>query len=198
MKRIVVISDTHEDHDALRMLLGCMKYMRIDAAIHLGDYFDDAKILEESGYPLFQVPGTWDESYYRDPGIHNRRWIEIENWKVFLTHTPESHYNDLRHDPNPEKILQRGEADLFLFGHTHLSSIQRRNGTILVNPGHLNGGEERGCPLTYAMIDLARDFLKASILQLPDNVLRVQKIFRRTPGGSMVTIVPDPFEEKIL
>ncbi len=72
MKRLVVLSDTHEDDIALELFMDCLKGMEIDSIIHLGDYFDDARVLKEKGYNLVQVPGTWDESYYRDAGVLNR------------------------------------------------------------------------------------------------------------------------------
>lgn len=183
MKRIVVLSDTHEDDLAIELFLGCLEGMEIHSVIHLGDYFDDARVIRERGFNLIQVPGTWDESYYRDAGVLNRKSIEIESWRIFLTHTPESHYNDLRDDPKPETVLERCETDIFLFGHTHISGIHRRNGTVLVNPGHLNSYEGRGCPLTYAILEIEEDSLDVSILQLPENVVRINKKFRRGSDG---------------
>ncbi len=188
MKRLVVLSDTHEDDIALELFMDCLKGMEIDSIIHLGDYFDDARVLKEKGFNLVQVPGTWDESYYRDAGVLNRKSIEVEKWRIFLSHTPESHYNDLHDDPKPEHVLEKSEADIFLFGHTHLAGIHRRNGTILINPGHLNSYEGRGCPLTYAIIDIDENSLDVNILQLPENVVRIRKKFRKMPEEGITEI----------
>jgi hypothetical protein len=181
MKRIAVLSDTHEDDLAIEMFINCMESSNIQEVIHLGDYFDDASVLKERGFKLIQVPGTWDESYYRDSNVENRKLIKIENWRIFLTHTPESHYNDLREDPKPEHVLGKSQADIMLFGHTHLAGIQRRNGTVLINPGHLNSYEGRGCPLTYAILEIEKDRLNVKIMQLPENQVRIKKSFRRGP-----------------
>lgn len=188
MKRIIVLSDTHEDDLAIELLMGCLEGLEIHSVIHLGDYFDDARVIRERGFNLVQVPGTWDESYYRDVSVLNRKSIEIDSWRIFLTHTPESHYNDLRDDPKPETVLERSEADIILFGHTHIAGIRKKNGTVLVNPGHLNSYEGRGCPLTYAILDIGEDSLDVAILQLPENVVRISRKFRRRPDGHIVEI----------
>lgn len=189
MKRIAVISDTHEDELAIELFMSCTEGLNIQEVIHLGDYFDDARVLAERGFKLVQVPGTWDESYYRDPGVENRKMIKVENWRIFLTHTPESHYNDLRDDLKPEHVLEKSEADIMLFGHTHLAGIHRRNGTVLINPGHLNSCEGRGCPLTYAVLEIDKNRLNVEIMQLPENEVRIKKTFRRGPDKSIEEVV---------
>jgi putative phosphoesterase len=165
MKRIMVISDTQEDMATMRMVLAYLKDTRIDMVIHLGDYYNDPDILEKEGYPLIKVPGTWDPHYY-DRAIPNRKFIELAGWKIFLTHTPDSHYNDLADDLKPETIMHRGEADIFLYGHTHLAEIKRRESVIMINPGHMSCDEHRGCPLTFALLDINEQSISASLWQL--------------------------------
>jgi len=182
MKRIMVLSDTHEDMSTMRMVLDYLKDIRVDMVIHLGDYYNDTDILEKEGYPLIKVPGTWDPHYY-DREVPNRRFIEVAGWKIFLTHTPESHYNDLADDLKPEAIMHNGQADLFLYGHTHLAEIKRRKGVIMINPGHMSCDEHRGCPLTFALLDINAQSISASLWQLfnddPFLVKKYEKPFLR-------------------
>jgi putative phosphoesterase len=165
MKRLMVISDTHEDMATMRMVLAYLKDTRIDMVIHLGDYYNDPDILEKEGYPLIKVPGTWDPHYY-DREVPNRRFLEVAGWKIFLSHTPDSHYNDLADDLKPETIIHNGQADLFLYGHTHRAEIKRRKGVIMINPGHMSCDEHRGCPLTFALLDINEQIVSASLWQL--------------------------------
>jgi hypothetical protein len=165
MKKIMVISDTHEDMATMRIVLDYLKDTRVDMVIHLGDYYNDTDILEKEGYPLINVPGTWDPHYY-DPRVPNRRFIQVAGWKIFLTHTPESHYNDLADDLKPEAIMRNGQADLFLYGHTHRAEIKRRKDVVMINPGHMSCDEHRGCPLTFALLDIHEQNLSASLWQL--------------------------------
>jgi len=57
MQKIMVISDTHDDRDAIRGVMRYLKKFRVDQIIHLGDYYDDADVLEQAGYPVTRVPG---------------------------------------------------------------------------------------------------------------------------------------------
>jgi putative phosphoesterase len=164
-KRIMVISDTHEDTATIRMLPDYLKEIRVDMVIHLGDYYSDADLLEKEGYPVIKVPGTWDPHYY-DRDIPNRKFIEVAGWRIFLSHTPESHYNDLEDDLKPERIMHGGETDIFLYGHTHRAEIRRRKGVVLINPGHMSCDEHRGCPLTFALLDIREGILSAALWQL--------------------------------
>jgi putative phosphoesterase len=165
MKKIMVISDTHEDMATIRMVVAYLKDARVDMVIHLGDYYNDTGLLENEGHQLIKVPGTWDPHYY-DPNVPNRRFIEVAGWKIFLTHTPESHYNDLADDLKPEKIMHNGQTDLFLYGHTHRAEIKQRKGVILINPGHMSCDEHRGCPLTFALLEINEKNISASLWQL--------------------------------
>ncbi len=165
MKRIMVISDTHEDRATIRMVLDFLKAFQVDMVIHLGDYFSDTALLEKEGVSLIKVPGTWDPQY-DDRSIPNRRFIHVEGWRIFLSHTPDTHYNDLHDDIKPEQIIHDGAADLFLYGHTHRAEIKRHRGMIIANPGHLSCDEARGYPLTFALMDLDPVHITISIRQL--------------------------------
>jgi len=180
MQTIMVLSDTHDDRDAIRSVLRHLNTLPVDQIIHLGDYYDDADILKQAGYPLIRVPGTWDTAYYPDPHISNRRFLEIDGWRIFLTHTPESHYNDLANDIRPESVIQKGGTDIFLFGHTHITEIRRRNGTVCINPGHMCNDESRGCPLTFALMEIDPEQLVVSIWQFPGPCPRIRKSYRKS------------------
>jgi predicted phosphodiesterase len=74
----MVISDIHDDPVSMDWTLNYLETEKVDTVIHLGDYYDDASILEEYGHDLVRVPGTWDTCYYADPNIVNRKFIEVE------------------------------------------------------------------------------------------------------------------------
>ena len=62
--KILVLSDSHS---GLSFMRECIKQLKPDAIVHLGDYFDDGQtIAEENPYIRFyQVPGNCD--MYRCP-----------------------------------------------------------------------------------------------------------------------------------
>lgn len=68
MHKIMVISDTHDDRDAIRGVLRYLKHVRVDRVIHLGDYYDDADVLEQAGYPSHASRGPGTPSITPTPG----------------------------------------------------------------------------------------------------------------------------------
>jgi len=179
MVTILVISDTHDDPSAMEWTLDYLEAEKIDTVIHLGDYYDDADILASNGHNLIRVPGTWDTEYYPDPTVENRKFIDVAGWRIFLTHTPESHYNDLASDIKPESIIVEGTADVFLYGHTHMAELRQRDNIIFFNPGHLTSYECRGCPMTYGLLEIDNDIMNASIVRLRDNKRWFQQTFEK-------------------
>ncbi|MBN2688436.1 MAG: YfcE family phosphodiesterase [Deltaproteobacteria bacterium] len=179
MIKILVISDTHDDPSAMEWTLEYLERENIDTVIHLGDYYDDADILQSNGYNLVRVPGTWDTAYYPDPAVENRKFIDVAGWRIFLTHTPESHYNDLALDIKPESIIVEGKADVFLYGHTHMADLRKRDNIIFFNPGHLTSYECRGCPMTYGLLEIDHDTMNASIIRIRDHKRWYQGTFEK-------------------
>lgn len=179
MHRLLVLSDTHDDPTSMDWALHFLEKESIDTVIHLGDYYSDADVLAGNGRRLIRVPGTWDTCFYPDPAVENRKIISVEGWRIFLTHTPESHYNDLATDIKPETVVARGEADLFLYGHTHIAEVRQGNGIVFVNPGHMTAHESRGCGMSYGLIELEGDRLRVRVIRLRDNQVRLSGTFVR-------------------
>jgi hypothetical protein len=44
--------------------------------------------------------------------------------------------------------------------------IKRRKGVIMINPGHMSCDEHRGCPLTFALLDIHKEDILVSLRQL--------------------------------
>jgi len=195
MVKILVISDTHDDSRSMEWTLNFLETERIDTVIHLGDYYDDANILELHGHNLIRVPGTWDTCYYPDPQVENRKFIDIEDWKIFLTHTPGSHYNDLADDIKPETIIAEGRADVFLYGHTHLAEIRHDDTMVYINPGHLSSHENRGYPMTFGLLEFDHDTLHARIMRHASNTSCFRETFDkaslRMPKGIQIPLRSD-------
>jgi len=181
VNRFLVLSDTHDDPFSMEWTLDFLQREKIDGVIHLGDYYNDADMLDRNGHLLIRVPGTWDTCYYPDPAVENRKLIRLGEWRIFLTHTPHTHYNDLASDINPESVITRGEADLFLYGHTHIAEIRRTNGMIFINPGHMTRDESRGCGMSCGLLEFDGDTLSAKVIRIRDNRVRLKGTFHKDP-----------------
>lgn len=126
MKKIVVISDTHRNKQALAKLADIM--FESDYVFHLGDCYDDftdyAYALKEK---TFQVHGNCDF------GSDTEIVTEIEGHKILATHGHEYGVKQTR-----DKLYRRAKelgCDLVFYGHTHIAEIETVKGVTFINPG---------------------------------------------------------------
>jgi len=165
MYKIAVISDTHQNTEYINLFLDQIKTDTINEIIHLGDFYNDVDFLSKKSYLLTRVPGTWT-SFYKDPQIINRQIITRNQWRIFLTHTPTRHNNDLPGDPNPEEIIKNKKCDIMLYGHTHKPIINKIDEITCINPGHLKEKISLGSAPTYAILTLLKDTFEVTIIEL--------------------------------
>ncbi|KPJ53569.1 hypothetical protein AMJ39_04140 [candidate division TA06 bacterium DG_24] len=164
--RIGVVSDSHGDvrllRDAARELV---EDHRVDVIIHLGDDYEDAEELFDRGAEVVRVPGVYS-SYYRDSQIENRIVRQFDDIRILLTHSPESHENDLPGDPDPVILAQTGLVDVIAYGHTHLPRLEQEERVMWLNPGHLRRKDKKGAPASYALLDISGRIMNTRILEL--------------------------------
>ena len=176
--KIVVVSDTHGELDLVDLLIDKLRKERPDLVIHLGDDSPDAKPIEDAGFKVVKVPGVF-EDVYKDIKVVNRVVIKLGSWYVLLTHTPESHKNDLPIDPKPEELARRKAIDAIFHGHTHIPRLEEVNGVLYLNPGHLKKSDKKGWPATYAVVTIEGNELRAEIRRLVDDSVLFSNTFSR-------------------
>lgn len=160
---IAIVSDSHQNLDYIQLFLDKIKHEEIDEVFHLGDNYTDAEPIIEAGYVVYRVPGTWTP-YYLNSMIDNRVIEERLGWKMLLSHTPETHYNDLPSDPDPQEIIKNRDVDVFMHGHTHHPKIETLdNGVVVINPGHAKAEWDRGYEPSFAILTIAQDRLDIDI-----------------------------------
>lgn len=122
--KILVMSDTHGDKDAVAAIIN--RHRDADMIIHLGDNYMDALDFERE-YPAMRfegVPGNCDYNFHNLP---EGRVIKEEGVKLFITH-----------GKNYYKMLKKAkdlDCDIFLFGHTHVFHWEKDPEIFLINPG---------------------------------------------------------------
>ncbi|MFH0807915.1 MAG: YfcE family phosphodiesterase [Elusimicrobiota bacterium] len=170
--KIVLVSDSHGNTQALAKL-GKQFASKAGLFIHLGDDSSDAKILSEEGLRVLKVPGVF-ETFYTIPEIQVRKLCEYCGKKILITHTPHKHSNDLPGLASPEELVKNAKADIVLYGHTHIPKIETDiSGVVWINPGHLKLGDDRGKPMSYAVLDLTEHKFEAKIYRFEDDSLWV-------------------------
>ncbi len=128
--RVAILSDTHGNWAlAVRSL---DLYGGADCVIHLGDTTDDAELIELSlGRKLHIVAGNCDKGG-KYPGAIT---LQMEGKRFFICHGDRFHVKAGIADLY--RKAQHEGADIVLYGHTHIPSIEEINGILFINPGSM-------------------------------------------------------------
>lgn len=129
--KILVFSDSHS---GMRFMRECVRKVRPDRIIHLGDYYEDGETIAEEnpGVIVYQVPGNCDR-YRCPPGAREILILEIGGVKVYMTH---GHRHGVKMtDVRLLADAYEAEADIVLYGHTHYADLRQEEGMWIMNPG---------------------------------------------------------------
>jgi putative phosphoesterase len=179
--RVGVVSDVHNNVEALTYALECMR--DCDLVLSLGDlvsdYRVDPRILElarERG--LVSIVGNHEKSILLHPGSRIRsalsdetldflrelpasREIELDGRRVHVAHgAPWDDPTDYRcvyvieRDRHAlSRVAASTGADVVLLGHTHRAMAVRVQDTLVVNPGTCGEARDAAQQLTFAKLD---------------------------------------------
>ena len=135
--KILALSDSHS---ALYFMRRCIETVKPDAVIHLGDYFEDGKAMEEeySHIPFHLVPGNCD-SYRVAPWQAQILCYPVCGVPVYMTH---GHRHGVKMTLTQLLADARASrADIVLYGHTHVADCHREaDGLWVMNPGSCGYG----------------------------------------------------------
>ena len=130
--KLLVLSDSHS---ALSFMRSCVKAVRPDGIIHLGDYYEDGTVLAEENpqLPIHQVPGNCD-LYRSVANTPVTLCYPVGGVMLYMTHGHKQHVKSgiggLVAD------ARRCGAQAALYGHTHVADChQEPDGLWVLNPG---------------------------------------------------------------
>jgi putative phosphoesterase len=119
-----LVSDTHglvrgSVHEALA---------GVELILHAGDV-GGQQILEELGLiaPVRAVFGNTDPPDL--PGLEKEIFLTVGGLTLHVSHGHEVGR------PTPEKLTERYDADVLVYGHTHRPQVTRFGGRLVINPG---------------------------------------------------------------
>ena len=150
--RILVFSDSHKNVDACARVIE--NIIGVEAVLHAGDHASDCAELEKL-FPqikFFYVPGNCDFC-----AMPSELLVELEQKRIFLTH---GHGYAVKYDSDYYTIINKGaseNADLVVFGHTHIPVCDFSKNPPILNPGSI---KHTG---TYGVIEIEYGKLKACI-----------------------------------
>ena len=127
--KIGIVSDTHKSQNHINKAIPYLK--ECDLIIHAGDNFSDSKyIYENANTDIIAVKGNCD---YED--VEDEIVFEIEDKTVFLCHGHKYNVNFGINDL--ESKAKDVDADIAIFGHTHVPLIKEKDNILYLNPGSL-------------------------------------------------------------
>ena len=147
--RILVISDSHGRCGRIEQIIEAQP-----TAKHIFFLGDCVRDIEDYPYiyadrTFHIVSGNCDyASTYKSADT-----VVLEGKKIFITH---GHHLSVKSGIARLKAYAEIEnADLVLFGHTHIATKEYANGVHFVNPGSISSAREGSC--SYAVIDIEKN-----------------------------------------
>jgi putative phosphoesterase len=139
--KVAIISDTHDNLDAIDAAIEVIESEEVNLVIHAGDLISPfaAERLKALSSPLKAVFGNNDgermglRKKFRELGVEIDDFLEFEHeGKRFAVYhgTIES---------VQESIIEGGRYDVVVGGHTHHPEIKTIGKTLFINPGEVCG-----------------------------------------------------------
>ncbi|MCX5766179.1 MAG: metallophosphoesterase family protein [Gemmatimonadetes bacterium] len=151
---IGLISDTHgllrpEVYEALA---------GVELILHAGDVCSDT-ILDELSLiaPVRAVYGNCDDPW--TPGLSQQLELELGGLRIHV-----SHGHELGR-PKPAALAAAYDADVIVYGHTHVQLIERVGKQLVINPGAA-GPKRFALPATVARLTIVDGRADAELLTL--------------------------------
>ncbi len=160
---IGIIADSHDNLDWIKEAVDFLNRERVDMVIHAGDLIAPftANDFSKLKMPFEAIFGNNDgerdglrAAYSRICDLHDFKTFNLRGVKMVVIH---GHQEEL-----VECLANCGKYDVVIRGHTHKAKIEKKDETLIINPGELCGyvsGER-----TLALLDL--DDLSHELIKL--------------------------------
>ena len=158
--KILVLRDTHgylENAENIIDKIGT----KMEAIIHLGDYENDVAVLKKK-YPFltfYSVRGNNDYSSKTPEEL----MLRMGGKRLLLTHGHKQrvYYNFY----TISCWAEEQQADIVLFGHTHIPVNDFKGSVYLFNPGSISLPRATQCP-TFGILDISESgVIRGSIME---------------------------------
>ena len=139
MSKILIISDTHQNHKLLDRVLSSNK--DCDFLIHLGDEPDDLEYHPEhtANMQIFSVYGLYHRNWSPKTAV---LCFSIDGVDFMITHAM-------------DYLNETKKNCIHCFGHTHHRYFSQEENKVFLNPGHLKKETDRNEIAGYAVLDFA-------------------------------------------
>ncbi|WP_224447825.1 metallophosphoesterase [Haloprofundus salilacus] len=132
-----IVSDTHDNLNCVRAAVDRFESESVDAVVHCGDIVA----------PFSATPFDSSFEFYATRGNNDGEWnlqSAVESFGTYLGEAGELAFDGLDvavyHGTSGtlvDALVDCGDYDYVLHGHTHQRDVEERDGTVRVNPGGL-------------------------------------------------------------
>ncbi|MCD8077313.1 MAG: metallophosphoesterase [Lachnospiraceae bacterium] len=145
--KILVVSDTHGQLHHFQTVL--KRVAPVDRILHLGDVEGDEEILRGTvGCPILFVAGNCDR-LSREPW---ERVVELSGHRILMTHG--HRYGVQRGLARLNASAEEAQADVVLYGHTHIPDLSYVGERAFLNPGSLSRPRQEGHRPSFAILEI--------------------------------------------
>jgi len=157
--RIVVLADTHIGDHARALPAGLLRALRrAELILHAGDVTDARVLAELAAFaPVRVALGNNDRPSVRRWGAREEVRLDLDGVRVAIVHDA---------GPRPGRARRRfPNADLVVFGHSHIPSDTIEDGLRLFNPGSPTWKRREPLP-TYGILEVSGGRVRSRIVAL--------------------------------
>ena len=161
--QILVFSDSHGNLTNFKNILNKYKNT-VSHVIHLGDYDEDVAEIQHSysSYNFINIAGNCDYNTV----LPTEKTFTLANKTFFITH---GHRYSVKN--NLVRLTYGAEekqANICLFGHTHIPVLTFINEVLYMNPGSIS--QPRGnYSYSYGIIDITNENISAKIIEIQNS-----------------------------
>ena len=148
--KILIVSDSHGRDKYLFQTL--RRVSPIDLMVHLGDYGGTEEYIKSiANCPVEMISGNNDLF----KGCPKEKVIIIGDYTLYLTHGHKYgvYYNTLK----IKEAAKTRQADIVMFGHTHVPMIDLKDDIWAINPGSIALPRQGNRMPSYIIMDIDRE-----------------------------------------
>lgn len=162
-KTVGLISDTHVPVRAKCIPKMVFKVFEdVDFIVHAGDLVELAVIDElEQLAPVLAVHGNMDGPHVAG-ALPKLNSLKISDWKIGVMHDPSTMFGMGK----MREIAKKNGFNVFVYGHTHNSSIKWEGRTLYINPGSPTNPKSFLTRPSVALLKVTREAIIPEIIHV--------------------------------
>lgn len=131
--KILVVSDSHGNHEALEKIL--LENQNVDLYLHAGDSLENPYSLR----PYISVKGNCDY----DVNLLTSIKLKTPYGYLYMQHHP--YFN--------QPVIYDKKIKIFIYGHTHIKEFKKIGDCYFINPGSISYSRDSEGP-TYCILTI--------------------------------------------